>query len=346
MKTKLKSILFLCFGLVVPYFAHAKEIVNIYVWANVIPQTVIKQFEKETGIKVNLSTYDNNETLLAKLKASKKVLYDVIEPSSYFVERMVRGNLLEKLDKEKLPNWHHLDPTLMNQAYDLDNQYSMPLTWGVTGIFYNKKYHSAKDIQSWKDLWRPQHNNQLLLLDDLREIFSASLLALGHSANESNPKYIEEAFVNLKNLMPNVKLFGSDAIQSVMIDEDATLGVIWNGDVAKARKENANLEFIYPKEGFVIWIDCLAIPKNAPNLNNAYRFINFLMRPDIAKEIAISEGYTIANLSGQKLLPKEIAEDPLRYPSKEVLKRGQFQTDLPEEALSLYSKFWTLLKLT
>lgn len=326
--------------------AIAGEIVNVYVWSNLIPAKVVQQFEAETGIKVNISTYDNNETLYAKMKASKHSLYDVIEPSGYFIERMHRTDLLEKLDKSQLPNLHYIDPLLLNQPYDLENNYSVPFVWGVTGIFVNTKYHAADKIQDWSDLWRSEYHHQLLLLDDLREAFSISLLSLGYSLNDTDPAHLKQAYLKLKELMPNIKLFASDAVQSIIIDEDATLGVAWNVDIAKAQRENPHIKFIYPKSNFIIWTDCLAIPKNAPNLKNAYRFINFLMRPDIAKEVAITEGYTITNLAARKLLPKEMQQDPTRYPPLSILKRGQFQRDIPDDALTLYSRYWTLLKLT
>ena len=130
-----------------------------------------------------------------------------------------------------------------------------------------------------------------------------------------------------------------------MIDGDAIAGSAWNGDVTKARKENPNIHFVYPQEGFVIWVDCLAIPTHPPHLKEAYQFINFLLNPQVAAKIALTEGYAMTNLEGMKILPKTIVSNPISYPEINTLKRGTFQRDLGEETLELYNQYWQKLKL-
>jgi len=321
------------------------NVLNIYGWSGIIPDAVIQQFEKETHIKVNFSTYDNNEMLYAKLRANKKAGYDLIQPSSYYVDRMRKQNMLEPLDKQQLINFHNINPEFLNHPYDPNNRYSIPLDWGVTGIFVNKDFFSPNSIQKWADLWDAKYQHQLMLLDDSREVFSIALLALGYSPNDTDPKHIEQAYLKLQALMPNVKLFNSDAIISVLIDEDATLGMAWNGDVYKASRENANLNFVYPKEGFVIWIDSFAIPKYAPHLQNAYQFLNFIMRADIAEKTSLLSGYPTANLAAQKRLPEALQNNPVAYPSHKTLKHGQYQSDISDETLSVYEKYWEKLKM-
>lgn len=323
----------------------ATEIVNIYAWPGVIPDAIIQQFENETGIKVNFSTYDSNETMYAKLRATKNSGYDVIEPSSYYVDRMRRQHMLEKLDKSQLPNYKHLNPEFLNQSYDPNSEYSAPFIWGVTGIFINTDYYNKNNIKKWADLWDPKYKDQLMFLNDSREVFSVGLRVTGNQDSDSNPEHIKSAFNKLKELMPNIKLFNSDAVISIFIDEDAEIGMAWNGDLYKAKKENPKLDFIYPEDGFVIWVDNLAIPKNAPNLKNAYKFLNFIERPDIAKAIALDNNYPTANLTAQKLLPAEMRDSPIIYPSAAILKRGKFQTDIGDEALALYEKYWEQLKM-
>jgi spermidine/putrescine transport system substrate-binding protein len=336
------------FLLLLPLTSFAEEsILNVYAWSGEIPQVIIQQFEKETGIKVNFSTYENNEIMYAKMRATKNPGYDVIIPYSSFVERMRRQNLLEHLDKSKLSNWKNLNPSFLNPTFDPQSQYSVPFIWGVTGIFVNDSYHPAfNNIKKWSDLWSATYYNQLLLLDDVREVFSMALITLGYSANDRDPEHIKAAYLKLKTLMKNVKVFSSDTVISIMIDEDATVGMGWNGDAFKASTENPNVKFIYPEEGFSIWIDNLAIPKNAPHKNAAYAFINFILRPDIAKTIALSTGYPITNLAGQKLLPEKIRNNPVAYPPKEILRHGEFITDVGEDALTLYTSYWEKLKLS
>lgn len=325
-------------------WAADEKVVNVYAWSGVIPDAVIQQFEKETGIKVNFSTYDSNEVMYAKLKASNASVYDVVEPSSYYIDRMRRQNMLEKLDRSQLSNFHNLNPDFLNQAYDPKSHYSLPFIWGITGIFFNKDYLSAESINRWTDVWDPKYRDQLMLLDDSREVFSIALLALGYSINDENPEHIKEAYLKLKELLPNVKIFSS-AVLSILIDEDATLGMAWNGDLYKASKENSQLSFIFPKDGFVIWVDNWAIPKNPPHRANAYKFLNFILKADIAKIIALDNNFPTPNLAAQKLLPKDIRTDSVVYPTHDILRRGQFQKDVSDEALALYEKYWERLKM-
>lgn len=321
------------------------NVVNVYTWSGVIPDFAIQQFEKETGIKVNFSTYDSNETMYAKLRASKNAGYDVIEPSSYYIDRMHRQNMLEEFDLSQLSNLKNINPSFQHQSYDPQSRFSIPFIWGVTGIFVNTDYFAKNSIQKWSDLWDPKYKDQLMFLDDSRELFSMALKVLGYSANDSNPEHIHQAYLKLKELMPNIKLFNSDAVISILIDEDATLGMTWNGDAFKAKQENQKLEFVYPKDGFVIWVDNFAIPKNAPHLANAYKFLNFMMRADVAKAVAIDNSFPTANLAAENLLPVAIQQSQIAYPSKDVLKKGEFQTDIGDDALALYEKYWEQLKM-
>ncbi|WP_035918728.1 ABC transporter substrate-binding protein [Legionella fairfieldensis] len=322
----------------------ANPTVNVYIWGGEIPKTVLQEFERETGITVHLSTYDSNETLYAKLKAGGPGLYDVILPSAYFVERMYKQGLLSKLDPEQLPNLVNLDKQFTNNSYDQGNHYSVPLIWGATGIFYNKSVVKTAP-KTWQDLWQHHWQHQLMLLDDSREVFSMALISLGFDPNESNPQHIEAAYNRLLQLVPNIKLFASDSIQAVMIDEDAIAGLAWNADALKAQQENPDINFSYPQEGFVIWIDCLAIPLNPPHPKEAYQFINFMLKPEISVKIALTEGQAITNAKGRDLLPKSIRENPIVYPSAEILKHGYMQRDVGEETLALYSQYWQQLKL-
>jgi spermidine/putrescine transport system substrate-binding protein len=330
--------------LVTTHAIAAENVVNVYIWSSVIPDAIIQQFEKETGIKVNFSTYDSNEVMFAKLKADKNPSYDVIEPSSYYVDRMHRQDMLEKLDKSFLPHFKNLNPSFLNQASDPESSYSIPFVWGITGIFVNTDYHSEDSVTRWSDLWESKYADQLLLLDDSREVFSIALRVLGYSANDSNPEHIKAAYLKLKELLPNVKLFSGAPI-SLLIDEDATVGMAWNGDLFKAKKENARLRFIYPRDGFVIWVDNFAIPKGAPHRENAYKFLNFMLRADVAKAVALDNNYPTTNLAAQKLLPADIRDNPIIYPPRDVLRRGEFQTDVGDEALALYEKYWERLKM-
>ncbi len=338
--------IFLVISLLWPVSAFASDnVVNVYTWADEIPHEVIAQFEKETGIIVNYSTFDTNEIMYAKIRANRNIGYDLIEPSSFYIDRMRKQDMLEKLDKTQLANFKNLDPFFVNQAYDPDSKYSVPFIWGITGIFLNKDYFKSHDIAKWADLLDKKYADQLMFLDDSREVFSMAMLMLNYSINDANPEHIKQAYLKLKQLMPNVRLFNTDAVASILIDEDATIGMSWNGDLFRARTENSKLDFVYPKDGFEIWVDNFAIMKNAPHLKNAYTFLNFLMRPDIAAKVSLEINYSSANLAARKVMPLAIRNNPTLYPSVDVLKHGEFETDIDDKALALYEKYWELLKI-
>ncbi len=324
-------------------FADDQEL-NVYNWASYMPDDVIDKFEKETGIKVNYTTYDSNETLYAKLKADPNADYDIIVPSTYYVDRMRRQGMLLPIDKSQIPNFKNLNPEFVNREYDPNNEYSIPYLWSSTAIVVNDKYFSPSAITRWSDLWQSQYRNKLLMLDDLRDVFSIALITLGYSPNDANPQHIEQAYEKLRQLIPNIKLFNDDAEQAIYIDEDATIGMGWNGDIYMANQSNPNIHFIYPKDGFVIALDSMAIPAGAKHIANALKFINFVLRPDIAEEISMGVGYASPNLAAVKLMPEDVRNNPIIYAPASDLKRAQFQMDVGD-ADAVYEKYWELLKI-
>ncbi len=335
----------LCFCTIIlcciPVFA--SEVVNVYNWSNYISNEVLAQFTRETKIKINYSTYDSNETLYSKLKTNSHSGYDVIVPSTYFVDRMRQEGMLQKLDKKKLSEFKQLNPILLNQSYDPGNQYSVPYFWSATGIAINTHYLVKNSIKFWNDLWQPQYRSKLLLLDDVREVFSIALISLGYSPNDRDPDHIKQAYLKLKKLMPNVKLFNSDAAKALYVDEDVLLGMAWNGDVYKAQKENPAIQFIYPQPYYIIAIDSMVIPKYAPHLKNAYRFINFILRPDIAKKLSLATGYASPNQTAVTQLPQ--LRHTIVYPDTKTVRRARVQTDVGT-LIQVYEHYWELLKIT
>lgn len=322
-----------------------KNVVNVYNWSNYLPNKIIREFEKQTGIHVNYSEFNSNNTLYTKLKADPKIGYDIVVPSSYYVDLMRQQGMLRKLDHSQLSNMKYLNPLLLNRSFDPHNEYSIPYFWGSTGIVVNDRYHNPKNFQTWNTLWNKKYRNQLLILNDPRESFAMALLSLGYSVNDRNPKHLKQAYEKLRKLMPNIKLFNSDAEDNIYIDADTTLGIGWSGDIYLSWQENKHLHFIYPKPHFPIWIDCAVIPKYAPHYQNALKFLNFIMQPKIAAEMSKSIGYSTPNLAGMKLLPKKIRNNPILNPSQQTLKRGIVESDLGKSD-AIYEQYWQLLKLT
>jgi spermidine/putrescine transport system substrate-binding protein len=171
-------------------------------------------------------------------------------------------------------------------------------------------------------------------------------MKLGFSPNDQDPKHIKAAYEALMALRPNIKLFASEGVQATVIDEDAHIGVIWNGDAYKAQLENPNIRFVFPEEGYIIWVDCLAIPKNAPHLKAAYQFINFLLRQDIGKQIALKEGFGITNQAAFDSLPAYMHNNTTIYPTKKQLKHAIYQSNMGEATMNLYNQYWQQFKLS
>lgn len=323
--------------------AGSRDIVNVYTWAEEIPPDVIAQFERETGIHVNHAAFDSNEVMFAKLRTNHAG-FDLIEPSSYYIQRMRRLGLLEPLDFSRLPEAKHLNPWFAKQGYDPGNRHSVPFIWGITGIFINKNDVPAGSVTRWSDLRGSHFHNQLMILDDPRETFSMGLRMLGYSINDTDPAHLRETWLLLRKLMPNIRLFNSDAVKSILIDEDAPAGMVWSGDFTRAQAENSQLEFILPADGFEVWVDNFAILKDAPHKDNAYRLLNFLLRPDISKRVSMRIGYATANLTAQKSLPEAIRNNHALYPTPEMMKGAEVQTDVGNDTFALYEKYWEKLK--
>jgi len=321
-----------------------EKILNIYTWADYLPQSVIQQFEKKTGIHVNHSTYINNEVLYAKIKANPDAGYDIIMPSAYFVNRMKNQELIQKIDKSKLVNFKNINPIFLHREYDLNNEYSIPYLWTATGIVINKKYHPSHQITSWENFWHPQYKDQLLILNDAREVFSVALMTLGFSVNEVLPERLKESFKKLKVLMRNIKLFNTEIQRAIYLDEDVTMGMGWNGDAYLVAEQNPNLYFVYPKEGFIIALDCITIPKGAKHVEYAHQFIDFVLQAAVAQDIALKSGFSTANLAAMRLLPEKVRLNPILYPDAQTLERAQFLIDVGGAA-KIYEKYFELLKL-
>ena len=334
-------LIFIVFSLVMSLFANEK-ILYVYNWSEYMPESVLKDFTKETGIKVKYSTYDSNEAMYAKVKTAGNSGYDIIVPSTYFVNKMSKEGLLEKIDKSKLSNYKNLDPKLLSKSFDPNNDYSIPYLWGTTGISYNSSL-IKENINSWKNLWNNEYKNSILLNDDMREVFGMALKILGYSANSTNPKEIEEAYNKLKELLPNVKMFYSESQKQVYLNEEVKLGMNFNGEGFMANEENENIKYIYPKEGALVWVDSLVIPKGAKNLENAHKFINFLLKPEVAKVISEEIGYATPNAKTLELLDEKTKNNRIIYPNEEDLKNSEFQMDV-DEVLPVYEKYWEMLK--
>jgi len=321
----------------------SKGQVVVYNWSEYIPQDVLDDFTKETGIKVIYSTFESNEAMFAKVKLQRGKGYDVVVPSSYYVQIMSRDKLLQPLNHAKLPNLVNLEPNLMNQEYDPGNKHSVPYMWGATGLAYNTKHVPEGKLTRWSQLLQPEFKGNIIMTDDLRDAFGLALRAKGHSINSKDPAQIKEAFEFLTQLKPSVRVFDVTAIKQALISEEVWLGPIWNGDFLVAEEENDKLAYVFPEEGALLWVDSFVIPSGAANVENAHIFINYMLRPDVALRAIEEYKYSTPNLKAIELLPDELRNNRILVPGPEELKNAEFTTYIGE-ALAIYEKYWEELK--
>ncbi|WP_028022009.1 extracellular solute-binding protein [Enterovibrio calviensis] len=307
-------------------------------WGPYLSTELLEQFTRETGIKVIYSTYESNETLYAKMKTHPQG-YDLVVPSTYFVAKMRDEDMLQKLDLSKLNNFNELDKNYLDKPFDPNNDYSIPHVIAMTGLAVNTDMYNPDDFTSWGDLWNPELEGQIMLMDDTREVFHIALRKLGYSGNSTDPKQIDEAYEELKKLMPNVLVFNSDNPANPYMSGEVGLGMLWNGSAAAAQREGLPIELVWPKEGGIFWVDSLSIPKNAKNVEAAHKMIDFLLRPEIAAKISADTGY----LTAVEKSNSAYKDNPALFPPQEDLDRGEWQ-DAVGELTEKYENYFLRLK--
>jgi spermidine/putrescine-binding protein len=317
-------------------------VVNVLNWSSYIPDVVISNFEKEYNIKVHYGTYSSNEELLAKISSSKKGTYDLIFPSDYMIELMKERHLLEEFDKTQLKNISNINPRFLRQEYDPNNEYSIPFLLATTTIAVNRD-NIKEPITSYQDLLNEKYKNNIVLIDDQRIVIGAALQGLGYDINDTDKEHLEEAYQYLMKLKKNIKAFDSDSPKTFMISKETNIGVMWNAEAAIALDNNPSMEIVYPEEGFGISIDNFVLPVGAKNLEVAYAFIDYILRPDIMKKIIESYPYKCVNKETNKLLDDTYLNNPAANISDEVFLSGTFVKNLGKYIIK-YDKLWAKIK--
>jgi len=288
------------------------DTLNLFAWTEYVPQAVIDKFTEETGIKVALETYSSNEEMLAKLLAGGGD-YDLIQPSEYTVEAMIKEDLLTPLDHAKIPNLKNLAPEFRAMPFDPGNKYSVPWLSGFVGITYNAETVPGP-VVGYGDVFTPQHAGRIVTLDDSRELVSWAMAASGLPANEVTDDNLEKIKPLLKDWMSKIKVYDSDSPKTSLSNGDVDIGVIWSGEGAILFNQNPKFQWVLPAEGFHMFIDSLAIPKTARNKDIAEQFINFILRPEISKMILDEFPYYSPNAEARKLLSEAERNNPASYP--------------------------------
>jgi spermidine/putrescine transport system substrate-binding protein len=321
---------------------HAAEKLNIYCWSEYIPQDVIDDFSKKTGIKVSVENYASNEEMLAKLGAGGGN-FDIIQPSEYVVEALVKENLLRPLDKKAIPNLKNIDPKFLNMPFDPDNKYSVPFMAGTVGIVVNTELVKG-DIKSFSDVFKPANKGKIVVLDDSREIVSWALLSKGIPVNDVSDKNLEKAKSVLTEWLPLVKVYDSDSPKTALLNGDVAVGIVWGGEGAILLNEDKKFRWIIPAEGTHLFIDSLAIPKTAKNAANAEKFMNYILQPEVSQKISEAFPYLNPNKEAVKLLTEEQRNNAASFPTEQEISKMETFKDIGDRA-SVIEELVTSLKV-
>lgn len=336
--------------------------VNVYNWYAMIPADVISDFQSEFGITVRYDLYDSNEILEAKLLAGHSG-YDVVFPSaSPYVDRHIKSGVYYALEKEKIPNIIHVDPLILEKMTVVDPTYaySIPYYWGTFGVAYVEEIVQKRlpdmTIDSYSILFDPKiiallEKYGVSLLEESVDVYPAVLAYLNKDVHSSDFSDLQTAQRVLQSIRPYVKRFSSSRFMYELAGGETCLAQAWSGEAQLAQEladeagKNITIRYVVPKEGGILWIDCVAIPKDAPHIKNAHTFINFLLRPDISARIANFTKLAVTNLAAKPLISEAITNNPTIYPEPSLLQR--FKLDKPQSPAyeKLRTQFWTQIRL-
>ena len=340
-----------------------EKVLNVYNWSDYIAEDTLKNFEKETGIKVRYDNFDNNEIVHAKLVAGKTG-YDVVVPSSYWAKIQADGGLLMKIDKSKLPNFKNLDPTLEEQLAKLDpgNQYQVNWLWGYTTVGINVEKVKAAlggmpmPDNAWDLVFKPEYISKLKgcgvsFLDSATEVIPAALHYLGKPAYSKTQADYAGVAPLLKSVRPYVTLFSSSGYINDMANGSICVALGWSGDINIARqraiegKTGQNIQALIPKTGGILFFDVMVIPADAPHPENAYKWINYILRPEVHASLTNKVFYANPNKESRKFIKPEVASNPTVFPGPEDMKKMQapdaLSNDIRRTMTRLYTSFKT-----
>ncbi|MBR7888139.1 polyamine ABC transporter substrate-binding protein [Marinomonas sp. A79] len=340
--------------------SYAQDVLNIYNWSDYMAPGALEQFSKETGIKVNYDVYDSNEALEAKLMAGGSG-YDLVMPSNSFFERQLQAGVYQKIDKSKLTNYPNLDQTLAKQIekHDAGNQYNIPYAWGTIGIGYNTKMIEERlgttDIDSWDVLFNPSIAAKLqdcgiAVLDSPAEMMSVVNNYRQVDPNSESKDELEASSKLMATAQDNVKYFHSSKYISDLANGEVCVAIGYNGDIlqsqsrAEEAEQGVDINFVIPKEGTLVWFDLMAIPADAPHADAAHKFIDFVLRPEIAAAISNYVYYAVPNTAAEPLLDEEVANNKGVYPTQAVKEKLYVQVAHTARFDRILTRAWSNIK--
>ena len=315
---------------------------HIYTWANYIDDSLTAAFTERTGIRVVVDIFDSNEIMLTKMQAGGGAAYSLLYPSDYVVSEMVDVGLLAELDHSRIVGLENLKDQWQNPAYDPGNAHSIPFNWGTTGLLYNRDV-TPSPPEDWIFLWDNKEalSRRITMLDDMRETLGATLKALGHSYNTTDPAHLEAAYAKLRELQPHIAAFKTTGFENEILAGDLSVAMTYSSDAIALTLEDDRLDYVIPASGTSLWTDTLAIPTTAPNLDAAYQWITFVLEPEVAKAAVERLLFATANQMAFNLLPEAIQTNAHLYPPDSVLAKSEGIQSIDTASNDLFDRFWT-----
>ncbi len=317
---------------------------SLYQWFEYMPQSLLDKFTAKTGIKVTMDTYDSNEAMLASLKAGSLGSYDLAVPGDYMVKIMIGEGLLDTIKQGELKNFGNIEKQWVDVPFDQGRKHSIPYQWGSTSFSVNRDVYKG-DINTTAILFDPpaELRGKINVLDSQGEVLAMAALHLGIPQCTQDRAQLKALDELLQGAKQHWASFSSDGAKDVLVSGDAAAGMIYNGFSAKARKEGANVEYAYPKEGFIAWMDNVVLLKNAPNRDSAIVFMDFLLEPENAAEITNFAQYTAGVKGVEKFLEPTLKTSPEQSPPAGA-PAGTFIAVCDQATQTTYDAIWTRLK--
>lgn len=336
---KLVALLMVLLALSIGAGALAEGSITVFNWYDYIDEAVISMFQQETGIEVKYANFTTNEEMYAKLSSGAGE-YDVIFPSDYIIERMIKEGMLETLDMGKIPNAAGVSDWLKKPAYDLEGAYSVPYMWGTVGLLYNTTM-MPEPIDSWAPIFDPANQKSVFMLDSIRDSLGLALKYLGYSMNTSEQAALDKAKALLVKQKADgiVKGYLVDEVKDKMVAGEAPMAVVWSGDALYAMSQSEELQYVVPKEGSNVWVDGMCIPKGSKNKELAEQFINFMCRPDIARMNMEYIYYSTPIQAVIDEMDEEEKGNETLNPPEDVIDRCEFFHDISGD-MSKYDQIW------
>jgi len=321
----------------------SSDTLYIYTWSGYTDQDLLDRFREETGLRVVADVFDSNESMLARLQAGGAGAYSVIYPSEYMAQKMIKLGLLAELDRSLLVGLEDLFPQFQDPNYDPGGRFSVPISWGTTGLIFDSKNLQIPP-KDWDYLWnnKDKLSKRMTLLNDVREVMGATLRMLGYSYNATDPNQIRQAYEKLVKLRPAIASFSTDSWRPQMIVGDLLIAMCYSSDAAEIMGENQDLRYITPDSGSSLWTDTMVIPKSAPNPAGAYKWINFMLQPDVAATLVKRLKFATPSKFAYQKLPKTLRNDPTLFPPESVIARSESISPVGK-ANEIYERYWTQL---